>query len=686
MDRRWSRRRALRMLAATGLAVWSTGCAVPTVPGMPPDEGPGDDTAPDDAAPTAMPAPAATAPSAAAPQAVPRDPGRLGRAPVRELAWSADEQSLVALDIEGASWFDVASGTEWRRASLTDLTRPFLTQPHALDIAPDAGVIVWRTAGVAQLLDSTTGALLVRHDIAELTADGPLAWSPDGRWLALGTAGGVVMIERDAPQLPVTVVLPGTVEQLAWASDSTSLAGVGRDGNADSPAARTLVAWDTAQRTELQRRALTPGEQGSLASIGGDWRLLEATWPGAVLNWGGDGVREVVQLDGIDVQRVTASPDGTALLLECLARRHRPPAWDNDGWSGQATLVPTTGRIVALTGDAPSPVVVAAQSRLRWSADATLVLGMASDVAEMRARDGMLVASVPLIDTGTPTTLAWSPDGSQLVSSDGSTVALWSVADGALLGSWPAASDGSGWSPDGSWPAASGDTSWSPDGAYALVSGVLIDAAARQMVRRIDGGQLAAGGTMVAFATDCNVSRYEIVTGRVRPLVDECDNAIASVSMDSLAPDGQRIFIGVRAYQTSWSAVFDVETGAEIKRYGDADSGEYVDPSAGTWMRSSDGYEWDPRGEAPEQAEQAARRELALDDTTQIGPASPDGRVLPIFDASGRILLWSPDTRSEQARIETGLPLSALAWSPDGSQLALAAHGVGIRFWQLAAT
>jgi len=104
---------------------------------------------------------------------------------------------------------------------------------------------------------------------------------------------------------------------------------------------------------------------------------------------------------------------------------------------------------------------------------------------------------------------------------------------------------------------------------------------------------------------------------------------------------------------------------------------------SGAWMRSSDGYEWDPRGEAPEQT---ARRELALDDTTQIGPASPDGRVLPIFDASGRILLWSPDTRSEQARIETGLPLSALAWSPDGSQLALAAHGVGIRFWQLAAT
>ncbi|MBU6333616.1 MAG: hypothetical protein KGS47_04365 [Chloroflexi bacterium] len=668
MDRRWSRRRVIRSLALGSLTVWSSACALPAIPPEAPTAIPDDATAPDATAPTATAATgdAAVAPVATAPPAIPPEPGRIGRARPLELAWSAADRSVVVLDIEGASWFDAESGVEWRRTSLAELTRPLLLEPYRLGLAPDGGTVIVRTAGAVQAVDSTSGAVLARHDAAGLTADGPLAWSADGRWLALGGADAVLLLDRTAPQALAALALEGTVVALGWAPDGTSLAAVGQAGAEGQSGARTLVAWDAAQRSEVYRRALADDERGVPVGAGDQWHMIGATDAGLLQEWRVDGVRRLEGLAGARAVAAAVAPDGGAVAVECAAQFGDAaavlPRFADRPESGPA--VPVAGRILELAGGTARVATIGTLGRLRWSADGTLLVGSSVTSLDVWTRAGAPIARMPWNNTGVPTALAWSPDGSLLVSGGDGVAALWRVADGACLGAWSA--------PGG------GGAEWMPDGSYALCDGVLIDAATRQPVRRFGDGAVGffPGGGLVVYVAECSVMRYELATGRISAILADCGY---SPSIDSLSPDRRRVAISLTfrsAPVPGATSVFDVATGTLLD---DATDPEAYD-GIGYWVGDGGSYRWSATAERPETALRSA---LELDYETQIVPASSDGQLIAAFDATGRIIVWSTARRSEVRRIETGMRLSAVAWSPDGTQLAVAAQDVGIRLWQI---
>jgi WD40 repeat protein len=668
MDRRWSRRRVIRSLALGSLTVWSSACALPAIPPEAPTAIPDDATAPDATAPTATVAPddAAVAPRATAPPAIPPEPGRLGRARPLELAWSAADRSVVVLDIEGASWFDAESGVEWRRTSLAELTRPLLLEPYRLGLAPDGGTIIVRTAGAVQAVDSGSGAVLVRHDAAGLTADGPLAWSADGRWLALGGADAVLLLDRTAPQALAALALEGTVIALGWAPDGASLAAVGEAGAAGQSPTRTLFAWDAAQRSEVYRRTLADDERGVPIGAGDQWHMIGATDAGLLQEWRVDGVRRLEGLAGARAVAAAVAPDGGAVAVECAAQfgdaaAVLPRFFDSPE---SRPAVPVAGRILELADSTTRIAAIGTLGQLRWSADGTLLVGSSATSLDVWTRAGAPIARMPWHNTGVPTALAWSPDGSLLVSGGGGVVALWRVADGACLGAWPG---GSG-----------GGAEWMPDGSYALCDGVLIDAATGQPVRRFGDGAVGffPDGGLVVYGAECSVMRYELATGRISAILSDCAN---HADINSLSPDRRRVAVyeSFRSVPT-WggTSIYDVATGALLD--------EATDPEAydgfGYWVSDGGSYRWSAAAEPPATA---LRNALELEYETPIVPASPDGQLIAAFDDAGRIIVWSTAQLSEVRRIETGMRLSAVAWSPDGTQLAVAAQDVGIRLWQI---
>jgi Tol biopolymer transport system component len=217
-----------------------------------------------------------------------------------------------------------------------------------------------------------------------------------------------------------------------------------------------------------------------------------------------------------------------------------------------------------------------------------------------------------------------------------------------------------------------------PDGSYALCAGVLIDAATRQPVRRFgDGawGFLPDGG-LVVYVAECSVMRYELATGRISVVMSDCSYHLFGFS---ISPDQRRVALELTPRfnpAVVYANVYDVATGALLD---DATDPEAYD-GIGYWVGDGGSYRWSATAERPETALRSA---LELDYETRIVPASPDGQLIAAFDATGRIIVWSTARRSEVQRIETGMRLSAVAWSPDGTQLAVAAQDVGIRLWQI---
>ncbi|MFB7613661.1 hypothetical protein [Kitasatospora sp. NPDC056181] len=105
---------------------------------------------------------------------------------------------------------------------------------------------------------------------------GRLAWSPDGRWLAAGTRGGMVVWEMPAFELVhrATSEAIGFVSRLAWSPDGRHLAA------APASDREPLTVWST-ENWRLRHRLGRPGGLGWSATIAWspDGSLLAAPGP-----------------------------------------------------------------------------------------------------------------------------------------------------------------------------------------------------------------------------------------------------------------------------------------------------------------------------------------------------------------------------------------------------------------------
>jgi len=190
---------------------------------------------------------------------------------VKTVAFSADGRSLVSGSVDGVvRVWSLADGKAWQR--LINAHDGVVT---AAVFAPGGSQIASRGSdGAIKIWDSTTGALRRTFEVGKPTGGScSLAVSPDGRWVAAGTANREIKLWNlaDGTLLRSLAGHAGAVGAVAFSPDGRILA----SGSAD----KTIKLWDVTSGRELSTLAghtssigclsFSPDGQ-TLASSGGD--------------------------------------------------------------------------------------------------------------------------------------------------------------------------------------------------------------------------------------------------------------------------------------------------------------------------------------------------------------------------------------------------------------------------------
>jgi WD40 repeat protein len=195
----------------------------------------------------------------------------------RRLAWSPDSKVLAAVFGDRAiRLWDVETGKCLRRLE-GELPANWV---GALAWSPADGRVTLLSGARPELRswDSASGKELPPRKLSLGTQRTALAWSPDGRSLALGTKGALGLWDVD-PDKPGRALFPGhgTVTALAWSPGGGRLASAGDD--------HTLRAWDVASGQLLQTLHGHTGPVESLAWSADGKALLSGGLGGVVRAW-----------------------------------------------------------------------------------------------------------------------------------------------------------------------------------------------------------------------------------------------------------------------------------------------------------------------------------------------------------------------------------------------------------------
>ncbi|MFD9791518.1 helix-turn-helix domain-containing protein [Streptomyces sp. NPDC059070] len=281
----------------------------------------------------------------------------------------------------GVTVRDAATG------SITATLAGYSGRPGALTAAPDGHAVASvDSEGTVRLVDVTRSRRTRTLYTAGTTKIGALALSPDGRSLAVGDATARVWdtaTGRPRATLPDRARM-GELQELAFTPDSRALAATG---------ALDTRLWEPASDHVLTGRSDAPdGVVGTALSPDGRTRATIAARTGAVTLWDIASGRVRATLPRSENRsavlsfspdgRTVATADGTALRL-----------WDSTTGQLRTTLTP------------PHPA------------------DTASRPSGLATRDELC---------GGVRTMAFSPDGRTLASSDGRRVLVWDVATGRV--------------------------------------------------------------------------------------------------------------------------------------------------------------------------------------------------------------------------------------------------------------
>jgi WD40 repeat protein len=610
---------------------------------------------------------------------------------VLALAWSADGNSLA---VAGQAPLGKAVVQIWD-ADSGKLSRPLeavadVNRPLAL---PDVFVRSWTMS---------------------------LIWSPQGQQLALADADGKVQIwdVRTGKHIGIPNAHKGGVHSAAWSADGSRLASVGGDGMVrawDPATGKAIFAVPFRKADDLMAPAATArsyaltwgqdevGTRLSVVRNDGEIRVWDAATQKEVED---PPLRLIPQDDaaagegglGSRGERFVWSPDGKRLasiqvggvakLWDPLSGKEEAavrvpgakefplqaamcsPAWDRSGrrlllggGDGMLEIWPAGGERKALRSLVGGAVA--------WGSDSKSVLRIArDDRPRIQIRDaitgGWIRSLGSLGDEGWPQVLAGSPDWVASATWDG-LLQLWPLAEdkqavtlekpprdgqrpnGPVLLAWTAGGKRLVYAVPGPkaiclWDSASGKTVLAREGHGRPV---------RALAWSPDGKRLASAGD------DGMVKVWDVVTGQ----------ALASFPFVRLDPKGS-MPRPASPSMLSWS-----NDGRRLAVYGDDEIVQVRDVQAGDWVATLHGRPSD----------------RALHDEVSAVAWSPDGKRLASTSPDGTFLLWDTATWKEVltlTRAPSGpfgqgfdMPGSggALAWSPDGTQLAY--FGGSVTIW-----
>ncbi|CAN5909029.1 PD40 domain-containing protein [soil metagenome] len=310
-------------------------------------------------------------------------------------------------------------------------------------------------------------------------------------------------------------------------------------------------------------------------------------------------------------------------------------------------------------------------SALAWSPDAQRVAAgsLAGDAVLVDPVDGQAVADLPAHPMGV-LQAAWSPDGARLATGGQDGVLTLHDRNGRTIATdafdrWVSAL---AWKPDGSLLATGSGRHVrlvEPDGRVVLVS--------EPTTSTVTSLAWAVNKRRVAAGCYGGVGWYELEHGPRPTKHFEWKGSILTLAA---SPDGRWLTAGA---QDQTVHIWRLWSADELSMQGYPTKVEHLAwHHTSKWLAVGNLGEitlWDCAGRGP-----SGRRPRQLDGHSRHISAlgfQPRGDLLASGGADGLVLLWDSATKGTDpvAHIETDETVSALAWSPSGDRLIIAAAG-----------
>jgi WD40 repeat protein/tRNA A-37 threonylcarbamoyl transferase component Bud32 len=568
--------------------------------------------------------------------------------PMQAVAWSPDGSRLASTNLDGT----VAIWDLTRRAEILTL-RGHTGPVRCVAWAPPRGsqLASGGEDGVVRIWDPLRGTEHARltHTDDAMT----LAWSPDGKKMAVGYRDSSITIWDVATTKPLRIFQGHSdpVYCVAWSPDGTRLA-----SSADNKAFLQVWSVDTGESQTLR--------VASYADINS-------------VSWSPDGTRLALASENPTVSIWEVSTGKEIDKLKGHVGFVYSVAWDGDGKRIAAASEDATVRVWdATTGESLSTLRghVATVYSVCWSPDGNRLATASAD------------GTLKIWDATTPDevftmggwTISWSPDGTQFVTRAGEGLQIVDAATrraAAAFGQDAAGMLTVAWSGDGKRVAAVTDNN-------ASIS--VWDVASQRQVIKFPTGYGAWAPwiawcprlddwRLLATCQDGTIDLWDAARGvklREFPGTDKPQAAAWS-------PDGDRI---AGSADSASLKVWSTTSGAELLSL-PVDRAVTVD-----WNRdgkrlavaSRDGTItiWDAHSGQH-------IRTLAEHVSWALAVAwSPDGRRLASGGADQEVKIWNPDTGQELLSLggHSNMVLQ-VAWSPDGKRLGSATWGNEVKVW-----